>query len=137
MPEHDRLPVQPSSTRPGDGGCQDPSRVDGIGTDALGATEEAGRELVAEVARLMPAGPTRLVRVPWVEEVEHLDDDLVRIRARATVAHGREWLVETFLPDLLKERGEGVIVHGPIVWHIDESAQREFARTLGLRERTP
>jgi small conductance mechanosensitive channel len=98
--------------------------------------EEAGRDLVAEVARLVPAGPTRLVRVPWVEEAEHLDDELVRIRARATVAHGREWLVETFLPDLLKERGEDVIVHGPIVWHVDESAQREFARTLGLRQRT-
>ena len=97
-------------------------------------SEEAGRELVSEVARLVPAGPTRLVRVPWVEEVEHLDDDLVRIRSRATVAHGREWLVETFLPDLLKERGDDVIVHGPIVWHVDESAQREFARTLGLRQ---
>jgi hypothetical protein len=106
-----------------------------VEVEFFATTEEAGRDLVAEVARLMPAGPTRLVRVPWVEEVEHLDDDLVRIRARATVAHGREWLVETFLPDLLKERGEGVIVHGPIVWHIDESAQREFARTLGLRER--
>jgi moderate conductance mechanosensitive channel len=99
-------------------------------------SEEAGRDLIAEVARLVPAGSTRLVRVPWVEEVEHLDDDLVRIRSRATVAHGREWLVETFLPDLLKERGEDVIVHGPIVWHIDESASREFARTLGMRQRT-
>jgi moderate conductance mechanosensitive channel len=99
-------------------------------------SEEAGRELVAEVARLVPAGPTRMVRSPWVEEVEHLDDELVRIRSRATVAHGREWLVETFLPDLLKERGEDVIVHGPIVWHVDESAAREFARTLGMRQRT-
>jgi small conductance mechanosensitive channel len=97
-------------------------------------SEDAGRDLVAEVARLVPAGPTRLVRVPWVEEVEQLDDDLVRIRARATVAHGREWLVETFVPDLIKERGEDVVVHGPIVWHVDESAQREFARTLGLRQ---
>jgi hypothetical protein len=99
-------------------------------------SEEAGRDLVAEVARLVPAGPTRLVRVPWVEEVEHLDHDLVRIRARATVAHGREWLVETFLPDLLKERGEDVIVHGPIVWHVDETAAREFARTLGMSRKT-
>jgi small conductance mechanosensitive channel len=99
-------------------------------------SEEGGRELVAEVARLVPSGSTRLVRTPWVEEVEHLDDELVRIRARATVAHGREWLVETFLPDVMKERGEDVIVHGPVVWHVDESASREFARTLGMRERT-
>ena len=95
-------------------------------------SEDAGREVVAEVARIMPAGSTRFVRVPWVEEVEHLDDDLVRIRARATVAHGREWLAETFLPDLIKERGEDVIVHGPVVWHADETAAREFARSMGL-----
>jgi len=107
-----------------------------VEVEFFATSEDAGRDLIAEVARLVPTGPTRLVRAPWVEEVEHLDDDLVRIRARATVAHGREWLVETFLPDLLKERGEDVIVHGPIVWHVDESAQREFARTLGLRQHT-
>jgi small conductance mechanosensitive channel len=99
-------------------------------------SEESGRDLVAEVARLVPSGSTRFVRAPWVEEAEHLDDDLVRIRARATVAHGREWLVETFLPDLMKERGEDVIVHGPVVWQVDESASRQFARTLGMRQRT-
>jgi hypothetical protein len=108
-----------------------------VEVEFFATTEEAGRELVAEVARLMPAGPTRLVRAPWVEEAEHLDDDLVRIRARATVAYGREWLVETFLPDLLKERGDDVIVHAPIVWHVDETAAREFARSLGMRQRTP
>jgi len=99
-------------------------------------SEEAGRELVSEVARLVPSGSTRFVRAPWVEEVEYLDDDLVRVRARATVAHGREWLVETFLPDLMTERGEDVIVHGPVVWQMDESASRQFARTLGMRQRT-
>jgi small-conductance mechanosensitive channel len=106
-----------------------------VEVEFFATSEEAGRDLVAEVARILPVGPTRIVRVPWVEEVEHLDDDLVRIRLRATVAHGREWLVETFLPDLLKERGEDVIVHGPVVWHVDESAQREFARTLGMAHR--
>ena len=99
-------------------------------------SEDGGRELIAEVARLVPSGSTRFVRAPWVEEVEYLDDDLVRVRARATVAHGREWLVETFLPDLMKERGQDVIVHGPVVWQMDESASRQFARTLGMRQRT-
>lgn len=94
--------------------------------------EQGGRALVEEVARLVPSGPTRFVRPPWVEETEQLDPELVRIRARATVAHGREWLAETFLPDLIKERGEGVVVHGPVVWHVDETATRRFARTLGL-----
>ena len=36
----------------------------------------------------------------------------------------------------MKERGEDVIVHGPVVWQMDESASRQFARTLGMRQRT-
>ncbi|HUZ84516.1 MAG TPA: mechanosensitive ion channel family protein [Gaiellales bacterium] len=99
--------------------------------------QQAGRSLVEEVARIVPSGPTRFVRPPWVEEVEPLDEDLIRIRARATVAHGREWLAETFLPDLIKERGEHTVVHGPVVWHVDEIATRRFARTLGLPQAPP
>ena len=55
------------------------------------------------------------------------------------MAHGREWLVEQFLPDLIKERApEGLIAHGPIVMFVDERATRRFARSLpGTRERRP
>ena len=52
----------------------------------------------------MPVGPTEFVRPPWVESVQHLDSDLVHMRARATIAPGREWLAQSFLPDVLKER---------------------------------
>jgi small-conductance mechanosensitive channel len=97
------------------------------------------RRVVEEVARIVPAGPTRFVRRPEVMEVEVLDDDLVRVLVHASVAHGREWLVENFLPDLLKERApEGLIAHGPIVMFVDERATRRFARSLpGSRGRRP
>ena len=46
-------------------------------------------------------------------------------------AHGREWLVEDFLPDLMKERAaEGLIVHGPVVMFVDEHASSRFARSM-------
>ncbi len=97
------------------------------------------RRVIEEVARIVPAGPTRFVRRPEVVEVEVLDDDLVRVLVHASVAHGREWLVEKFLPDLIKERApEGLIAHGPIVMFVDERATRRFARSLpGTRERRP
>jgi hypothetical protein len=100
---------------------------------------EECRRVVEEVARIVPAGPTRFVRRPEVVEVEVLDDDLVRVLVHASVAHGREWLVENFLPDLIKERSpEGLVAHGPIVMFIDERATRRFARSLpGTRERRP
>jgi small-conductance mechanosensitive channel len=97
------------------------------------------RRVIEEVARIVPAGPTRFVRRPEVTEVEVLDDDLVRVLVHASVAHGREWLVEGFLPDLIKERSpEGLVAHGPIVMFVDERATRRFARSLpGTRGRRP
>ena len=42
---------------------------------------------------------------------------------------GREWLVDGFLSDLLKERAdEGLIVHGPVMLTVDEQAARSYAR---------
>ncbi len=90
---------------------------------------ERGRELVEQVARLVPMGPTRFVRRPEVVETEALADDLYRIDARCAVAVGREWLVDDFLPSLLRERaGAGVLVHGPIATYVDDQALRSFAR---------
>lgn len=90
---------------------------------------ERGRELIEEVGKVLPVGPTHFVRRPAIEEVEELDDDLFRIRAFGAVASGREWLVEDFYPSLVKERvPEDVLVHGPVVMHVDEQANRRFAR---------
>jgi small-conductance mechanosensitive channel len=97
---------------------------------------EQGQELVEQVARIVPAGPTRFVRRPELVESETLDDDLHRITARCAVAVGREWLAQDFLPTLIKERAaEGLLVHGPIVTFADDQAARSFARALGTAPR--
>ena len=93
--------------------------------------EASGRRLFEEVSAIVPAGPTRFVRRPAVRDSERLDDDLHRVTAMAAVAHGREWLVDAFLSDLLKERAEpGVIVHGPVVMFVDDRAADRFARAV-------
>jgi moderate conductance mechanosensitive channel len=85
--------------------------------------------LVMAVSGILPEGPTTFIRRPWIDQVEDLADSLVRIRLLATVAPGREWLVNGFFCDLLKERaGAGLIVHGPVVLSVDEGAVRSFAR---------
>ena len=60
--------------------------------------DDQGRALVSEIAAIVPKGPTQFVIAPWVEETEKLVDGLVRMRVRATVTYGREWLAEHFLP---------------------------------------
>jgi len=100
--------------------------------------EEAGRRLVEEVARVVPVGPTDFTRAPWVEDSSALDDQLARIRARASVVAGREWLAHDFLVDVLKERAAaGLIVHGPVVLEVDEAAAQRYARSTLVRPTDP
>ncbi len=106
-----------------------PRGVKELAVELFVSDRERAEQLVLSVAAMLPEGPTTLVRRPWIERVEELSESLVRIALRATVAPGREWLVESFFSDLLKERaGDGLIVHGPVVLAVDERAARTFAR---------
>jgi hypothetical protein len=96
------------------------------------ADAELGQELVERLGRIVPTGPTQFVRAPHVVETEELDDDLHRITAVAAVAPGREWLAEDLLPKLARERGDGLLVHGPVVTPVDEQAARRYERAAWL-----
>ena len=90
-----------------------------------------------DVASILPEGPTTFVRRPWIEQIDELSHNLTRIRVRTTVAPGREWLVEGFFADLLKEQaGESLIVHGPVTLAVDERATWSFARASGATRGT-
>jgi small conductance mechanosensitive channel len=90
---------------------------------------ERGEALLVGLQKILPEGPTTFFHRPWIEAVNEIDERLVRIQMRATVVPGREWLVEGFLSDLMKERAdEGLILHGPVVLSVDEQATRSFAR---------
>src|SRR4029077_15403477 len=82
-----------------------PSATREVALELFCTDEGDARDLIERVASMVPAGPTRFVTPPWVAEAEQLDGDLVRIQARASVAHGREWLAEDLLPSLIAERG--------------------------------
>jgi hypothetical protein len=97
-----------------------------------------GERLALALQSILPEGPTTFAKRPWVEEVNELDERLVRIRLHASVVAGREWLVEGFVSDLLKERAEeGLIVHGPVVLALDEQAARSFARASAATRWSP
>ena len=90
---------------------------------------ERGVEMVEAVARILPEGPTTFIRRPRIESVDELGETLLRISVRAAVAPGREWLVDSFFADLIRERAEpGVIAHGPVTLAVDESAARSYSR---------
>jgi hypothetical protein len=97
---------------------------------------EKGVEMVDSVASILPEGPTTFVRRPRIDRVDELSESLFRISVRASVAPGREWLVDGFFADLLRERAEaGVIAHGPVTLAVDESAARSYARASAATRR--
>jgi small-conductance mechanosensitive channel len=99
--------------------------------DVFVSDADAGRDLVRQVAQIVPTGPTHFIRRPTVTEVDSLEPDVHRVHALAAVPPGREWLATEFLPELLRERAkDGLIVHGPIVMWVDEQDERRFARAV-------
>ena len=97
---------------------------------------EAGVEMVDSVASILPEGPTTFIRRPRIERADELSESLFRIGVRAAVAPGREWLVDGFFADLLRERAEpGLIAHGPVTLAVDESAARSYARASAATRR--
>src|SRR6266498_2350579 len=83
-----------------------PSGVKEFDVELVASGREAAELLVEEVSRLLPEGPTAFVQRPQIHAVDDLAPGLVRLRMRAAVAPGREWLVNGFYTDLLKERAE-------------------------------
>src|SRR3954469_3336207 len=99
---------------------------------------DAGRRLIERLARVLPVGPTHFIRPPVVTETQELDEGLNRITASAAVAPGREWLAEELLPKLAHERDrDHVIVHGPVVTPVDETAETRYARAARVGSAPP
>ena len=98
---------------------------------------EAAVEMIDSVASILPEGPTTFIRRPRIDRVDELSESLFRIGVRASVAPGREWLVDGFFADLLRERAEaGLIAHGPVTLAVDESASRSYARASAATRRS-
>ena len=94
--------------------------------------ESAGRALFEDVVRLVPVGPTNFIQEPWIRHVDVIDPDLVRISAGGFVPPGREWLAGDLIRSLLHERGDGLVVHGPVVTEGDAAATARFERATTL-----
>jgi moderate conductance mechanosensitive channel len=114
-----------------------PRGVKELAIEIFVGKRETGEQLVEDVVRILPEGPTTFIRRPWISHVEELSPVLTRIRVNTTVTPGREWLAESFFTDLLKQRAtDGLIVHGPVALAVDERATRSYARASAITRRS-
>jgi small-conductance mechanosensitive channel len=106
-----------------------PSGVKELQLEVFVTDAQRGVEMVEAVAAILPEGPTTFIRKPRIDRIDELGETLVRISVRAAVAPGREWLVDGFFADLIREKAEpGLIAHGPVTLSVDESAARSYSR---------
>ena len=92
---------------------------------------DRGRALVKELSDLLPSGPMHLLSPLTIEDEEPLGG-LMRFTVRGAVPPGREWLIESFAIEVLKELDEEgrVIRHGPVAYFSDSVAESRFSRTV-------
>jgi small-conductance mechanosensitive channel len=113
-----------------------PSGVKELQLEVFVTDRERGVEIVEAVAGILPEGPTTFIRRPRIDRIDELGETLVRISVRAAVAPGREWLVDGFFADLIREKaGPGLIAHGPVTLSVDESATRSYSRANAATRR--
>ncbi|HEY6585339.1 MAG TPA: hypothetical protein VIZ29_10880, partial [Gaiellaceae bacterium] len=114
-----------------------PSGVKELQLEVYVTDRDLGVASVDTVAAILPEGPTTFIRRPRIDRIDELGERLVRISARAAVAPGREWLVDGFFADLIRERAEpGLIAHGPVTLSVDESAARSYSRSNAATRRS-
>jgi moderate conductance mechanosensitive channel len=113
-----------------------PSGAKELQLEVFVTDRERGVQMVESVAAILPEGPTTFIRRPRIDRLDQLGESLVRISARAAVAPGREWLLDGFFADLIRDRaGEGLIAHGPVTLSVDESAARSYSRANAATRR--
>ncbi len=115
-----------------------PRGVRTMAVDVFVRKPDEAEEILRDVAKTLPTGPTMLVRPLAIQEKEQLADNLWRITMMAHTAPGREWLIQDFLAPAIKDadasRGnkgkERIIVYGPLVRYADELAEKRFRRAV-------
>jgi hypothetical protein len=104
-----------------------------ISIDTFVTDPVRGRKLLERTFAELPVGPAMIVSpLAIIEEEEH--GGVWRITATGQTTPGREWLIEDFAVNAVKQanaRGTSpVIVYGPIVRYTDATAEQRFERSM-------
>lgn len=101
---------------------------------------EAGQKVVEDAIKVIPSGATTTPQPLQVTEVKQLDDAIWRITAVCEVTPFREWMLEDFAIKVIHKTDEltgkpPVVVHGPIAYYADTTAEKRFRRSASVRQR--
>jgi hypothetical protein len=99
-----------------------------------------GQKIIEDAFKIVPSGPITVPQPLAISEVKQVDDAIWRITAICEVTPFREWIIDNFAikvilkTDALTGRPP-VIVHGPIVYYADATAEKRYRRSKTVRQR--
>ncbi len=100
----------------------------------------AAEEAIDKIIKAMPTGPTMLARPLRVKYAERWGEDMWRITIVGQTAPGREWLIEKYFVNALKEIDAGkrkankLLIYEPIARFADAEADKRFKRAVRLKK---
>jgi hypothetical protein len=98
------------------------------------------QESIEKLLKTLEKGPTMLATPLHVVETEKLGEDFWRLTVMGQTPPGREWLVENFFVEALKETDKRDknfnILYGPLVRYADKAAEKRFGRAVRVQQFT-
>jgi len=96
---------------------------------------ELGEQIVKKAFKVIPSSPITIPKPLTISEIKKIDDDIWRITAICEVTPYREWIIERFALEAIlttdKRSGrDSVIVHGPVAFYADATAERRYRRSV-------
>lgn len=107
-----------------------------IALDVFVRDKDKALSLLEGIAGVVPKGPMLVINGLKITDVEELHDRMWRIELSGKTVPGREWLIEKFALESIREadeqaeRDQRVIVYGPIARYVDQAAERRFKRSI-------
>lgn len=112
-----------------------PRGIRTIAVDLFVSDRKLGEQLVLEVIDTIPTGTLMITKKPKIHTIDQWGDDLWRIIIYGYTAPGREWLMEQYFVESIKDRDssgahESILARSPIVRMADTEAERNFKRAV-------
>lgn len=117
-----------------------PRGVRTLAVDVFSQDEARATMELKKIINTIPTGTMLLARPLKITRIEKWNEDMVRFTVVGQTAPGREWLIENFLTDMIRDvdadnkRGGRLFIHKPIVRFADDTATKKFQRAVRTKE---
>jgi small-conductance mechanosensitive channel len=117
-----------------------PRGVRTIAVDVFVRDRVEGEKAIEKIINTVPTGATLLARPLRIKYAERWDDELWRITVVGETPPGREWLIENYFVNALKDvdadkkRADRLFIQEPIARYADSDADRRFKRAVRIKK---